>query len=47
MVYVVIVKLKRNKGGKGDLLWFCWWAMTPIVEKQGGSKKRRRRRGGT
>jgi len=34
VVYAVIINLKRNKGGRGALLWFCWWAMTSVLEKK-------------
>jgi len=33
VVYAAIVKLKRNRGGRGALLWFCCWATTPVAEK--------------
>jgi len=32
VVYAAIVKLKRSRGGRGALLWFCCWATTPVAE---------------
>jgi len=34
VVYAAIVKLKRSRGRREALLWFCLWATTPVAEKK-------------